>query len=124
MDHLSLSCHPKGDIQARVKFPSGALATGLSTGALHGDQTPTEEGVFMNDLGESGAGFAFWIGQVVTGAHGGTSFLISIIISDSEPLSSPSLNANLLTIGRWDLTRGIYRGFSNGKFLITESLGQ
>jgi len=82
MDHLALSCHPKGHIEAGVKFSSGAFAAELSTGAIHGDETAAQEWVFMNDLGESGAGFAFWIGQVVTGAHGGTSFLISIIISD------------------------------------------
>jgi hypothetical protein len=82
MDHFSFSSHSKGDIKAWVKFPSGALASGFSTSAIHGDETPTEEGVFVNDLGESGSRFAFWIWQGVTGAHGGTSFLISIIISD------------------------------------------
>jgi hypothetical protein len=74
MDHLSLSCHPEGDIEAGVKFSSGAFAAGLSTRAIHGDETATEEWVFMNDLGESGSRFAFWIGKVVTGAHGAPPF--------------------------------------------------
>jgi hypothetical protein len=73
MDHLSLSSHPYGEIKAGVEFASRALATRFSAGPLHGDQAATEERLLVEYLGEAGAGFAFGIRQVVSGAHKVTS---------------------------------------------------
>jgi hypothetical protein len=69
MDHLSFFPHPQGEIEAGVKFPSGTLAAGLSTGPVHVDQAATEQRMFMNNLGEAGSGSAFWIGQVSSATH-------------------------------------------------------
>jgi hypothetical protein len=69
MDHLSFSSYPEGQVKARMKLAPGALAARLSTGALHGDEAPTEEGLFMKDLSEPGAGPSFWIGQMASGTH-------------------------------------------------------
>jgi hypothetical protein len=72
MDHLSLLSHPEGQIKARMKFTAGALAARLSTGALHGDEAATEEGLFVKDLGETGSSPTFRIGQVASRAHWGS----------------------------------------------------
>jgi hypothetical protein len=61
MDHLSLASDPQGEVKAWVKLATGALATGLSAGPLHGDETATEEGVSMKDLGETGSSPSFGI---------------------------------------------------------------
>jgi len=61
MEHLPLSPHPEGKVKTWVKLTSGALAAWLATGALHGDQAATEEGLFVKDLRESGPGPSFWI---------------------------------------------------------------
>jgi hypothetical protein len=44
-----------------MKLAPGALAARLPTGPLHGDEAPTEEGLFVKKLGESGTGPSFWI---------------------------------------------------------------
>jgi hypothetical protein len=116
MDHLSFPPHPQGEIKAWVKLASGTLAAGLSTGPLHGDQTATEERMFVNDLREAGAGSAFRIGQVTSASHEDHLLcLIYITISDKGGLSTKFLNANLLKEGSFDLTRGIYGGFLDNK---------
>jgi hypothetical protein len=69
MDHLSLFSHPKGQIKARMKLAPGALAAGLPTGPLHGNQAAAEEGLFVKDLGETGSSPTFRIGQVASRAH-------------------------------------------------------
>jgi hypothetical protein len=51
MDHLSFFSYPQGQIKARMKLASGALAAGLSTGSLHGDEAAAEEGLIVKDLG-------------------------------------------------------------------------
>jgi hypothetical protein len=61
MDHLSLPTHPQGKVKTRVKLASGALAARLPTGPLHGDEAPTEEGLFVKELSETGTGPSFWI---------------------------------------------------------------
>jgi hypothetical protein len=72
MDHLSLFSHPEGQIKARMKLAPGALAAGLPTGPLHGNQAAAEEGLFMKDLGETGSSPTFRIGQVASRAHEGS----------------------------------------------------
>jgi hypothetical protein len=52
-----------------MKLASGALATGLSTSPLHGDEAAAEEGLFVKDLGETGPSPTFRIGQVASWAH-------------------------------------------------------
>jgi hypothetical protein len=69
MDHLSLFSYPEGQVKARMKLASGALAARLSTGALHRDEAAAEEGLIVEDLGEAGAGAAFRIGQMASGTH-------------------------------------------------------
>ena len=69
MDHLSLFSDSQGQIKAGMKLASGALAAGLSTGALHGDEAAAEEGLFVKDLGETGPSPTFRIGQVASRAH-------------------------------------------------------
>jgi hypothetical protein len=69
MDHLSFSPHPQGEIKARVKFALGTLAAGLSTSPLHANEAATQERVFVNNLGQAGAGSAFRIGQMRSGSH-------------------------------------------------------
>jgi hypothetical protein len=69
MDHLSLFSHPEGQIKARMKLAPGALAAGLPTGALHGDEAAAEEGLLVKDLGEAGPSPTFRIGQVASRAH-------------------------------------------------------
>jgi hypothetical protein len=113
MDHLSFPPHPQGEIKAGVELASCTLAARLSTGPLHGDQAATEERVFMNDLSQAGAGTAFRIGQVSSALHRDPLlYLIYFTISDIEGLSTKSLNANLLKVGSFDLTRGFYGEFS------------
>jgi hypothetical protein len=62
MDHLSLTTDSEGKVKAWMKFASGTLAAGLTTGPLHGDQAATEEVLFVEDLGEPRPGPSFWIG--------------------------------------------------------------
>jgi hypothetical protein len=69
MDHLSLFSHPESQVKARMKLASGALAAGLPTGALHGDQAAAEEGLLVKDLGETGSSPALRIGQMASGTH-------------------------------------------------------
>jgi hypothetical protein len=96
MDHLSFSPHPQGEIKAGVELASGTLAAGLSTGPLHGDQAATEERVFMDNLGQAGAGTAFWVGEVTSAFHRDhLLYLIYLTISDKGGLSTQFLNANL-----------------------------
>jgi len=70
MDHLSFSAHPEGQVKAGMKFTPGALAAGLPTSPLHGDEAAAEEGLFVKDLGETGSSPTFGIGQVASRAHG------------------------------------------------------
>jgi hypothetical protein len=69
MDHLSLFSYSESQIKTRMKFTPGALAAGLPTGALHGDQATAEERLFVKDLGETGSSPTFPIGQVASRAH-------------------------------------------------------
>ena len=62
MDHLSLPSDPEGQVKARMKFAAGALAAGFPAGPLHGNQTATEEGLFVKNLGQTGTGPSFGIG--------------------------------------------------------------
>ena len=50
-------------------MPPGALAAGLPTGPLHGDEAAAEERLFVKDLGETGSSPTFRIGQVASRAH-------------------------------------------------------
>jgi hypothetical protein len=61
MDHLSLPSHPEGKVKTRVKLASGALAARLAAGPPHGDQTATEERLFVKDLGQTRPSPSFWI---------------------------------------------------------------
>jgi hypothetical protein len=72
MDHLSFFSYPESQIKTWMEFTSGALAAGLPTGALHGDQATAEEGLFVKDLGEAGPGPTFGIGQVASRTHKGS----------------------------------------------------
>ena len=49
-----------------------ALAAGLSTGALHGNQAAAEKGLVVKDLGEAGPSPTFRIGQVASRTHQGS----------------------------------------------------
>ncbi|MBM3136242.1 MAG: hypothetical protein FJZ89_13370 [Chloroflexi bacterium] len=69
MDHLSLPTHPQSKIEAWVEFASGTFAARLTAGPLHGDEAAAEEGLFMEDLGETGSSPTFRIGQVASGTH-------------------------------------------------------
>ena len=69
MDHLPFFSYPESQIKAGMKLASGALAAGLPAGALHGDEAAAEEGLFVKDLGETGPGPTFWVGQVASGTH-------------------------------------------------------
>ena len=55
-----------------MKLASGALAAGLSTSPLHGDEAAAEEGLIVKDLGETGSGPTFRIGQMASRAHKGS----------------------------------------------------
>jgi len=80
MDHLPFLSHPQGQIKARMKLASGALAAGLPTGALHRDEAATEEGLIMKDLGETGPGPTFRVGQMASRVHGGVPPFIDLYI--------------------------------------------
>jgi hypothetical protein len=80
MDHLSFFSHAQGQIKAGMKFASGALAAGLPTSPLHGEEAAAEEGLFVKDLGESGTGSSFWVWQVTSGTHGNHLLLSDILI--------------------------------------------
>jgi hypothetical protein len=69
MDHLSLCSHPQSQIKTWMKLASGALAAGLSTGSLHGDETPAEKGLIVKDLGKPGSSPTFPIGQIASRTH-------------------------------------------------------
>jgi hypothetical protein len=69
MDHLPFLSHPEGQIKARMKLASGALAAWLPTGALHRDEAATEEGLIVKDLGETGPGPTFRVGQMTSRTH-------------------------------------------------------
>jgi hypothetical protein len=61
MDHLSFLAHPEGQIKTGMKLASGALAAGLPTSPLHGDEATTEKGLVVKNLGKSGPSPSFWI---------------------------------------------------------------
>jgi hypothetical protein len=69
MDHLPFLSHPEGQIKAGMKLASDALAAWLPTGALHGDEAATEEGLIVKDLGETGPGPTFRVGQMTSRTH-------------------------------------------------------
>jgi hypothetical protein len=69
MDHLSLFSYSESQIKTRMKLAPGALAAGLPTGPLHGDEAATEERLFVKDLGEAGSSPTFLIWQVASRAH-------------------------------------------------------
>lgn len=69
MDHLSLPFDPEGQVEAWMELTAGTLAAGLSAGPLHGNQTATEEGLFVKDLGETGTSPSFGIGELASGTH-------------------------------------------------------
>jgi len=71
MDHLPSFSYPEGQIKAGMKLASGALAAGFSAGAVHGDEAATEEGLIVKDLGETGPGPTFRVGQMASRVHGG-----------------------------------------------------
>ena len=52
-----------------MKLASGALAAGFSAGAVHGDEAATEEGLIVKDLGETGPGPTFGVGQMTSRTH-------------------------------------------------------
>jgi hypothetical protein len=52
-----------------MKLAPGALAAGLPTGPLHGDEAAAEERLFVKDLGETGSNPTFPIWQVASRAH-------------------------------------------------------
>jgi hypothetical protein len=68
-DHLSLFSYSEGQIKARMKLAPGALAAGLPTGPLHGDEAAAEERLFVKDLGETGSSPTFRIWQMASRAH-------------------------------------------------------
>jgi hypothetical protein len=72
MDHLSLLSYPQSQIKAGVKLASGALAAGFPTSPLHGDEAAAEEGLIVKDLGETGSGPTFRIGQMASRTHKGS----------------------------------------------------
>jgi hypothetical protein len=72
MDHLSFLTYPQGQIKAGMKLASGALAAGLATSPLHGDEAAAEEGLIVKDLGETGSGPTFRIGQMASRTHKGS----------------------------------------------------
>jgi hypothetical protein len=126
MDHLSLFSYSQGQIKAGMKFAPGALADGLSTGALHRDEAAAEKGLFVKDLGETGSSPTFRIGQVASRAHKGSPpfefVLIYLYISEITGLSSFFLNANLLGVAHVGLSYGIYRRGTKKKNRFTEFL--
>jgi hypothetical protein len=69
MDHLPFLPHAEGQIKAGMKIASGALAAGFSTGTLHGDEAAAEEGLIVKDLGETGSGPPFGVGQMTSRTH-------------------------------------------------------
>ena len=69
MDHLSFFSYPEGQIKARMKFTSGALAARLPTGSLHGDEAAAEQRLFVKDLGKARASPSFSVGQMASGTH-------------------------------------------------------
>jgi hypothetical protein len=72
MDHLSLFSYSQSQIKTWMKLAPGALAAGLSTGALHGHQAAAEKGLVVKDLGETGPSPTLRIGQVASRAHEGS----------------------------------------------------
>jgi len=71
MNHLSLGSDPQREIETRVKLASAAFASGLATGAGHRDQRANQEGLFMEKLGQAGAGLALLLQEVGAMAHRG-----------------------------------------------------
>jgi hypothetical protein len=123
VDHLSFPPHPQGEVKAGVKLASCALAAGLPTGPLHGDQAATKERVFVNKLSKAGTGTAFRIGEVSSASHEDSLlYLIYLNISDKGGLSTKFLNANLPKRRNLNLTHGIYEEFSDQKSGFTELL--
>ena len=127
MDHLSLFSYPESQIKTGVKFASGTLAAGFPTGALHGDEAAAEERLIVKDPGETGASPPFRIRQVASRTHkdhllSRDSYLIYYILSGFNQLSSNFLNANLLGVGRGDLSYGIHGAFAKKKYQPTEFL--
>jgi len=62
MDHLSLSAHPDGQVQARMKLAVGAFAARFSTGSFHRDEAAEDQGLLVKELGQAGARPSFGIG--------------------------------------------------------------
>jgi hypothetical protein len=52
-----------------MKIASGALAAGFSTGTPHGDEAAAEKGLIVKDLGETGSGPPFGVGQMTSRTH-------------------------------------------------------
>jgi hypothetical protein len=89
MDHLSLFSYTESQIKAWMKLAPGALAARLATGALHGHEATTEEGLIVEDLGEAGTSPSLSIGQMASRAHRGSppfgqSCLIYLYISEKN----------------------------------------
>jgi len=127
MDHLSLFSDPESQIKTGVKFASGTLAARLPAGALHGHEAAAEEGLIVKDLSETGPGPPFRIRQMASRTHKDhllcrDLYLIYYYLSDIKPVVKQFLNANLLGIGRGDLSYGIHGGFAKKKYQPTEFL--
>jgi hypothetical protein len=52
-----------------MKFASGTFALLLATDPMHGDQTSTKEGLFVEKFGQSGPGKALGSGKVTAVSH-------------------------------------------------------
>jgi hypothetical protein len=50
MDHLALSSHPQGEIEARVEFATGAFTAGFTADAGHRDQAADEKRFLVEEL--------------------------------------------------------------------------
>jgi len=70
MDHLPLRTDPQRKIETRVQLAAGAFASGFAADAGHGDQGAEEEGLFVEELNQAGAGLTFFCGEIGTVAHG------------------------------------------------------
>jgi hypothetical protein len=83
MDHFAFLFHPHRQIKSRMKFSAGAFAPFLATKPLHRDQAPAEEGLFVEQFGQSGPGNTLGARKITAVSHKTTSFyLIYYNISD------------------------------------------
>jgi hypothetical protein len=71
IDHLAFFSHPQGQIEAGMEFSLGAFTSGFAADAGHGDQGTDEKGFLVKELGQAGAGLAFFGRQVSAVAHKG-----------------------------------------------------